>query len=310
MKRILVVGSSNVDLVVHVPRMPAVGETIKSLSTDMLSGGKGANQAYACGKLGGNTAFLSVVGNDEHAEVLIGNLKTAGVDTGRMEKADGCLTGMALIYVNNQGDNSIVVIPGANERCDVDYLIRQDGAFAESDIVMLQMEIPPDSVYYAIRRAKELGKTVILNPAPAPDGIPEEIYRMLDFITPNETELQRLTGLPVDTEEKVITAAKALLSRGVSNVLVTLGAKGAMLLKKNTDKLFAVPRIKAVDTTAAGDTFNAAFAVRLAGGETFEEAVRFANLASSLAVSRPGAQASVPSLREVFEYTALLRGTA
>lgn len=306
MKRILVIGSSNIDLVVRVPDIPAVGETIMSLSTDRLPGGKGANQAFACGKLGGSTTFLSVVGNDMLADIIIDSMNKANVDISRMEKAADTQTGMALICINNHGDNSIIVIPGANTMCDIEYLKRHDKAFLESDIIALQMEIPLDSVYYSIRRAKELGKTVILDPAPAPDRIPEDIYRQLDFITPNETELQKLSGFPVDNRKDLLKAGKVLLSWGVANVLVTLGAKGAMLLNKGGEKFFTPPQVNVVDTTAAGDTFNAAFTVKAAEGESYEEAIRFANLASSLAVSKLGAQSSIPSRKEVIEFASSL----
>lgn len=306
LKRILVIGSSNVDLVIHVPYMPSVGETIKSSSFDRMYGGKGANQALACSKLGGNTSFLSVVGNDKQGDILVSNIRMAGVNADMIERVADAPTGMALIYINKKGNNSIVIVPGANEKCNVDYLKRQDKAIADSDIVILQMEIPSDSVYYAIKRAKELGKMIILNPAPAPENIPDGIYHMLDFITPNETELQKLTGLSIDSRGNLINAAKTLLNRGVSNVIVTLGSKGAMMLNKGGEKFFGVPKVNVVDTTAAGDTFNAAFAVKIAEGKNCDEAIRFANLASSITVSRAGAQPSIPSRQEVIEFSSSL----
>lgn len=304
MKNILVVGSSNIDLVIRVSNIPSVGETVLSHYTNRLPGGKGANQAFACGRLGGDITFLSLLGNDMYADIILDSLASANVDISRVERDQNSQTGMALICVNDKGDNSIIVIPGANTTCNIDYLKKQDTAFKDCSIIALQMEIPLESVYYSIRRGKELGKTIVLDPAPAPtsDKIPKDIYPLLDFITPNETELHKLTGFPVDSKENLLKASNRLLNMGVPNILVTLGAKGAMLLNKDGYIHLKPPQVSVVDTTAAGDTFNAAFIIKIAEGKDYKESIRFANMASSLAVSKLGAQSSIPSLKEVEKF--------
>lgn len=299
MKKILVIGSSNIDFVIRVADMPLVGETLLGQSMERIPGGKGANQAYACGRLGGHTAFLSAVGTDGLGDAVIENLKSAGVDCSQVAYCDDRSTGLAVIYVNDAGNNSIVVVPGANGACTKEYLSSAQKRMEESDIVVAQLEVPHDGVYDAMRRAYALGKVTILNPAPAPDTLPADLYPCLHYITPNETELQKLTGFPVGSLEETRIAAAELLGRGVKNVIVTLGEKGALLKNRETEELFPAPKVSAVDTTAAGDTFNGAVAVKLAEGKDIREAICFANAAASLAVSKKGAQTSVPSREEV-----------
>ena len=298
MKKILVIGSSNLDFVIRVGEMPAVGETLLGQSLERIPGGKGANQACACGRLGGDTTFLSAVGTDGLGDVVLENLIAAGVDCSRVARCPGN-TGIAVIYVNDAGNNSIVVVPGANSACDRGYLAETWDLVEQANIVIAQLEIPHDAVWDVLRRAHDLGKVTILNPAPAPDSLPEDLYPCLDYITPNETELQKLTGLPVGTAEEAKAAAAVLLARGVEQVVVTLGEKGALLKSRTREQLFPALPVEAVDTTAAGDTFNGAMAVRLAEGAVIEEAIRFANAASALAVSRKGAQTSIPDRGEV-----------
>lgn len=302
MKKILVVGSSNIDFVVEVVNMPAVGETVMGCNFKKSLGGKGANQAYGCGKLGADTTFLSVVGDDDFGELLIDSISKVGVDTSSISSFKGIPTGMAVIYIDREGNNSIVVIAGANNFCTQEYIEKQDKAFQQCDIALIQMEIPHNSVYYSIQKLKRLGKFIILNPAPAPDNIPDEIYDCLDIITPNETELEKLSGCDSGTIEGVKNGCDILLNKGIKNVLVTLGSKGAMLVNKNESALFTPPDIKVLDTTAAGDTFNAAFAVMLAEGKSYHEAIDFANIAAAISVSRKGAQASIPSRQEVIHF--------
>lgn len=302
MEKILVIGSANVDFVVDVEDMPALGETLLCKEFQKVPGGKGANQAYACGRLGGDTMFLSVVGRDELGDALIENLKRANVCTKAIRQAGQANTGMAIVYVDHAGDNSIVVVPGANSLCDVAYLEQNLRYIEDSSIVLLQMEIPFESVCYAVRRAKALGKTVILNPAPVPEYIPEDIYQGLDFITPNESEFKRLTGCPSEELEDIAAYGQKLLAQGVRHVIVTLGGRGAILITQEGWQCYPPPSVKVVDTTAAGDTFNAALARKLAEGCTPQEAIQFANYASALAVSKPGAQPSIPSYAEVVQF--------
>lgn len=297
-KKILVMGSANLDFVVRVNKMPAVGETLLCKSFERLPGGKGANQAYACGLLGGDVAFLGAVGKDGLGELLVDNLKKAGVNCTGVVFREEMSTGLAVIYVDDEGNNSIVVIPGANSSCFMNDLEKAEALLKEAGIVMAQLEIPQDEVYAVMKKAHEAGKFTILNPAPAPEAIPDWVYPTLHLITPNETELKKLTGMPVDTVDEAQQAARLLLKKGVKNVIATLGGRGALLVNRQGESLFAPPSVPVIDTTAAGDTFSGALAVKLAQGEALESAVIFANGAAALAVSRKGAQASVPTLQE------------
>lgn len=302
MKKILVVGSANVDFVVSVKRTPQVGETILCNGFEKVPGGKGANQAYACGRLGAATTFLNVVGDDDLGQALVDNMKRADVRTDAIGRTNQENTGIAIVCVNEEGNNSIIVIPGANSCCDETYLSQNKELFEECDIVLIQMEIPCQSVYYAVDLAHQLGKTVILNPAPAPEFIPDEIYGKLDYLTPNESEFKALTGCPDDSVESIAAYGTRLLEKGVKNIVVTLGERGALLINSQGHTLYQSPTVQAKDTTAAGDTFNAALARKLADGCGCHEAIVFANHASALSVSRKGAQTSIPSYEEVVDF--------
>lgn len=297
-KKILIAGSLNMDIVINMTRMPVVGETVFGDGLTYSPGGKGANQACAAGRLGGQALMLGCVGQDDFGSTLKQSLADCGVDSSNIRRTAGP-TGTASIYVNSSGDNSIVVIPGANHDCDVDYLKEMDEVFRQCTYVLLQMEIPMESVCYAIRRAKELGKVVILNPAPAPDSLPEEILPMIDYLTPNETELMKLTNQSGEDMDSIREGACLLCSRGIKNVIVTMGKQGSMLVSGNEAAMFPARKVVSVDTTAAGDCFNGAFVVALSEGKPVDEAIRFANLASSVAVTRDGAQKSLPSREEV-----------
>ena len=243
--------------------------------------------------------MLGCIGQDEFGRKLLESLGDSNVKTEYLKESADQPTGMAVIYVDHNGDNSIVVIPGANRECDVEYLKSRDEQFRWCDYIVLQMEIPYDAVWYAVKRGKELGKTVILNPAPAPESIPEEIYPLIDYITPNETELATLSGIGREEQKDVIRGAGSLLQKGVNNVVVTLGDKGAMAAGKGGEQFYPARKVKAVDTTAAGDCFNGALAAALAEGQKEEAAINFANQASSIAVTRKGAQESLPQREEL-----------
>ena len=302
-KRILIIGSLNMDMVIEMKAMPRTGETVLGNTLAYVPGGKGANQTYAAGKIGGNVAMLGCVGCDSIGETLIQNLAASGADASAIRRVEGEPTGTAVIYVNEDGDNSIVVVSGANAACDIAYLKEYDHLIAEADYVVLQMEIPYETVFYAIRRASELGKTVILNPAPAPlpEQIPEDIWGKIDYFTPNETELLKLTGQDILSMENVKKGAEGLIQQGVKNVLVTLGDKGVFFHDGMNTEVFLARKVEAVDTTAAGDCFSGAFVTGLAEGKNVAEAVAMANLASSLAVTRKGAQSSIPTRQELDE---------
>ncbi|MDD2971301.1 MAG: ribokinase [Lachnospiraceae bacterium] len=300
-KRILVIGSLNVDAVIEMKKMPQVGETILGSKVTYIPGGKGANQVCTVARLGDNGKILGCIGQDHFGKMQENSLLHSGVDISTIKKSDSAATGMASIYVDEEGNNSIVVVPGANAECDVNYIGELDKVIQESDYIILQMEIPIASITYAIERAKELNKIVILNPAPAPDHISGELLEKIDYITPNETELMRLCGKRGNAVEDYRNCAKELLQKGVKNVLVTLGNQGALLVNAGMEKIFPARKVLAVDTTAAGDCFNGAFVVALSEGKDVEEAIIFANAASSIAVTRNGAQTSIPTRQETDE---------
>lgn len=297
MRDILVIGSLNMDMVIRTPHIPAPGETISGQFSAYLPGGKGANQACAAGKLGGSAAMLGMVGRDEFGDALMESLRDAGTDTSLIGRSDSH-TGQAIIYVSDAGDNSIVVLPGANADCGAAFVAAHETEIAASRFVMLQLEIPLDAVCAAAELAAKHGRKVVLNPAPAAGPLPGKLLKTVDFLTPNETELSLLTGLPVENERDAEAAAKLLLAQGVRCVLATLGEKGALCVTANETRLFPARRVQPVDTTAAGDTFNAAFTVRMAEGASMAEAIRFANAAAAISVTRPGAQPSIPSRAE------------
>lgn len=249
MKQIAVVGSLNLDFVMSVPKRPEAGETLLVKDLTLIPGGKGANQACTLGKLGAKTVMLGAVGKDSYGDLLMESLQSAGVDTGWMMRCDQP-TGMAMIQVDPQGDNSILVVQGANAQVDEAYIDRCLPALEQSDLVLFQLEIPLETVLYAAKKAKELGKTVILDPAPAPSQPLDVLFPYVDLIKPNETELAALTGtLPSEAPEP---ATKALRNRGVPQVVVTLGAKGALVLvEKGTPQLIPAVEAPVVDTTAA-----------------------------------------------------------
>jgi len=288
------------DLVVSVPTIPKAGETLLGRDLQKHPGGKGANQAYAAASLGGNVSMIGSVGNDEHGACLLDSLKSVGVDVSGIKQVD-CNTGLALIYVDNRSQNCIVVLQGANNYVDEEYIEELESYIKDAEWIIIQMEIPQKTVEHVIRKGAELNKKILLNPAPAPESFPEELYKMIDIMTPNEIELESLTGLPVKTNEQIIDAARILNNKGVKQVIVTCGSKGAILVDKEKSIHFPAPEVKVVDTTAAGDTFTAAVAVALSEGKTINEAINFANCSASITVTRPGAQSSIPSRREVEE---------
>ncbi len=304
MGKILVVGSLNMDFVVNVKYMPQQGETLLADNLELIPGGKGANQAFALGKLGANVTMLGAVGNDSYGDIQIEGLKAVGVDTTRIAQIDGVSTGIALITVNEQGDNSIIVIQGANKCVSKEYIDINLKAIEECDIVIFQLEIPLDTVIYAAQKAKELGKIVILDPAPAPRSLPKELLSNVDIIKPNETELAKLTGIE-DVESFMKTAIDYIKKQGVKTVIVTLGGNGAFVSMQNGTLIhIKCDNVKVTDTTAAGDSFIAAMALDISEGKEIIPAVEFANHVASIVVTKKGAQSSIPSMEEVQKYIA------
>lgn len=308
MKKILIVGSSNIDFVLRVADMPRKGETIHTKSFHQIPGGKGANQACACGKLGGDCVFLSAVGQDGLGSAVLESLRKAGVDVSRVLHDEAATTGMAIISVNDEGENCIMLVPGANAVCTSGYFNRHRDAVDAADIVVAQLETPAEDIYTLLDAAKRTGKVTMLNPAPAPDSIPDFVLDGLDFLTPNETELERLTGMKTGTFEEISAAADSLLARGTRNILVTVGSRGALLCNKDGTQIYPAFKSDPVDTTAAGDTFNAGLAVALAEGKPLESAIEFANAAASISITRKGAQTSIPLRAEVDTFLVTMRG--
>ncbi len=300
MKKLLVIGSMNMDFVTDLPHALAVGETILAQNLRLVPGGKGANQAYAMGKLGGMVTMLGAVGADLHGERLCGNLQSVGVEVEAIRKAEDSPTGMAVITVLPSGDNSILVLQGANAQVTPEYVKEHHQLLEECDILVLQLEIPLETVVYAAQEAYRMGKQVILDPAPAVAGLPEELLQCLYLLKPNETELSILMGHPYDPAS-LREDALSLQKKGVKNVLVTLGSAGSYLLLEDGSevRMEANPKVQVVDTTAAGDSYVAALAVALSQGENLEKAARFASRVSDIVVTRPGAQTSIPSREEV-----------
>lgn len=300
MKKILVIGSLNLDVVIQVNHVPVVGETILASDSYRNPGGKGANQAYATAKLGGDVTFVGAVGADETAKILLQNLHEVGSNVEHVVVNKEQPTGTAIIAVDDAGDNNIIVIPGANSTLSCNDIEQLRDVIRSSDIVVMQLEIPLETVMCAAKIAGEYGKMVVLDPAPVPEHIDETIYQYVDIIKPNETELGMLTKMEVNTEDEIRKAARKLRDSGVKNVIVTLGENGVYA---DTEKagVFHVDSIKvdAVDSTAAGDSFTAAFVVKLAEEKDIKEAVEFANKVASIVVTRKGAQAAVPTLEEV-----------
>ncbi len=295
---ILVVGSANMDLVVTTRAFPDPGETVFGGGFGMYPGGKGANQAVCAAKLGGKTWFIGKMGKDVFAEKLTRGMKHDGVRMEHLLLHDGQPTGTALITVDESGQNEIIVVSGSNMELRPADVVKKRALFARATIVLLQLEIPLETVVRAARLARRQGATVILNPAPA-RRLPAALLAMADYLTPNETELMKLTGLRVTGPRTAAVAAGKLLRRGVRNVIVTLGARGCMLVNAEGSRLFPARKVRVVDTTAAGDAFNGALAFALAAGKTREEAIPFANTVAGFAVGRMGAQSSMPTMRDV-----------
>ncbi|GIO11185.1 ribokinase [Cohnella xylanilytica] len=296
MSRIVAVGSINMDLVNHVAEFPLPGETIHGRGTEYLPGGKGANQAVAASLAGGNVAMIGAVGEDSFAEPLLASLRDRGVDVSGVLRKPGT-SGLAFITVSDAGENQIILSEGSNGRLRPEDLPAEK--LAEADAVILQNEIPWETNLRAMEICRTGRAKVVYNPAPV-KPIPQEAYPLIDLLVVNETEAEGLSGVPVDGLEGAEKAAKELLGRGAGSVLVTLGAQGSYYLGPDGGGIRtpAFP-VRPVDTTAAGDTFIGALVTAEAGGMKTADALRFASAASAIAVTRKGAQASIPTRDEI-----------
>jgi ribokinase len=297
-KQIVVIGSSNTDMVIKTSKLPVPGETILGGEFLMNAGGKGANQAVAAARLGGKVSFIARTGNDLFGNEAKKLFEAENIDTSYLVTDADHPSGVALITVDEKGENCIVVAPGANN-----YLLESDIDLAReeilrSEIVLMQLEIPLKTVEYATDIAFSAGKKVILNPAPAV-RVTDSLLSKLYMITPNETEAEMISGIHVRDTESAILAAKNIYNRGVQVVIITMGSKGALLFTGESAVVIPSVKVEAIDTTAAGDVFNGAIAVAIAEGLALEEAVGFACKAAAISVTRMGAQASAPYRQEV-----------
>ena len=297
MKKIIVVGSANTDMVVKADKLPLPGETVMGGIFFMNAGGKGANQAVAAARLGGKVTFVAKVGNDIFGKQTINGLNKEGVETTYIFEDDNAPSGTALITVNNEGENCIVVAPGANANLSPED-VETVPIMTEAEIILVQLEIPMETIAFIINKAKANGQKVILNPAPA-QSLTDELLDGLFLITPNETEATLLTGINVHDKTTAAQAADFLQRKGIQNVVITLGKQGAYLQTHNLKILVDAPSVQPIDTTAAGDTFSGAIAVAIAENMDWEQAIRFACQAASISVTRLGAQASVPYRNEI-----------
>lgn len=293
MGRVVVVGSLNMDLIVSSPRIPVVGETILGNVFRTAPGGKGANQAVAAARLGAQVGMVGCLGVDSFAADLQDSLEESGVDLTHVRRDLQTSSGVALITVDEAGQNSIVVVPGANYALNAQDVQNAEALFKGAQVLLLQLEIPLDAVQRAAELARAHGVKVVLNPAPA-RPLPAELLEKVDLLVPNETESELLTEMPVKSQADASAAARKLQEMGAAAVILTLGEKGALLADKDGERLFPAFPVKAVDTTAAGDAFLGGLAAALSEGKMLDEAVRWGNAAGALAATRMGAQPSLP----------------
>ncbi len=298
MGRIIVIGSSNTDMVIKSRKLPAPGETILGGTFLMNPGGKGANQAVAAARLNGNVTFVAKTGNDIFGTEAAELFDKENIDTRYLVKDHENPSGVALINVDDKGENCIVVASGSNGTLAANDISPELFDTGPGDLFLMQLEIPVSTVEFAALRASARGNRVILNPAPA-QPLSDDLLGSLYLITPNETEAEILTGIKVTDEESAEKAAKKLYGKGVRNVIITMGPSGAYLLTGNTSLMIPVTPVKAIDTTAAGDVFNGALAVAISEGMNIEQAVIFAGKAAGISVTRMGAQSSAPYRREI-----------
>jgi ribokinase len=298
MVRIGVIGSLNMDLTATVPRFHAPGETMLGTGFSTFIGGKGSNQSVAASRLGAEVLVIGKLGDDANGTRYLEELRTRGIRTDGVEIAHGTPTGVALIEVDPKGENRIILILGANALVDAAQIDRHLESLAQCDTILLQLEVPLPTVEYAVRTLHEMGKRVILDPAPAM-VLSDAFLSTVDYITPNETELALLSGMAVETENQILAAARKLLDRRVRTVVVKVGARGAMIVKPDGHQLVPGFKVRAVDTTAAGDSFNAGLGVALSEGLPLPEAVRFANAVGALSTTAMGAQAGMPTRAQV-----------
>ncbi|MTI14599.1 ribokinase [Sansalvadorimonas verongulae] len=304
-KKIFVIGSASADHVLMVDSFPRPGETVTGSRYDIIPGGKGANQAVACARLGGTTRFMACLGQDVFGTKVIETFQDDGIETSLIEQIEGMRTGIAMIFVDNNAENCIGIAAEANSQLTAERVARQTQAIAEADYLLMQLETPVEAILKAAQIAQKNHTPVVLNPAPA-CPLSDELLACIDIITPNQTEAEVLTGIPANTEENAIKAAAALHNKGIATVVITMGKKGALISEKSESRIATQLingfSVKATDTTAAGDTFNGGMLVALAEGKSLTDAIRFGNACGALSVTRSGAQTSIPSRAEADQF--------
>ena len=298
---ILVVGSSNTDMIIKLDRIPRPGETLLGGAFVTAAGGKGANQAVGAARAGGKVTFIARVGQDMFGDQAVAGFIKDGIVVDHVTRDKTNPSGVALIFVGKDGENSIAVAGGANAKLSPADVRKAKAAIAGASVLVMQLETPLESVQAAADLAAKAGVRVILNPAPA-QPLPDKLLKCVSILTPNETEAELLTGIAVSDTASAAVAAAKLRARGVQTVIITLGARGAFVATENGGQLVPGFKVKAVDTTAAGDIFNGALAVALGEGKPLKQAVRFANAAAAISVTRLGAQLSAPARREIEKF--------
>lgn len=300
--KIVVVGSSNTDMIVKSDKFPEPGETLLGGNFYISPGGKGANQAVAAARLGGEVIFICKVGDDDFGKRSVEGYKKEGINTQYIMTDHSHPSGVALISVNSAGENKITVAPGANGDFMKEDIQTQKDLLSQAEIILLQLEIPLGTIGQVLKLAGENNIKVVLNPAPA-QTLPDWYYKDLFLITPNETEAEQLTGISIEDENSALKASKRLVEMGVKNVVITMGKKGAFVFTNEYTGLVPAPKRDVVDTTGAGDVFNGALVVALAQKKEWEESVTFACMAASLSVSKIGAQSSSPFIKDLNVFT-------
>ncbi|XOV92099.1 MAG: ribokinase [Bacteroidota bacterium] len=298
--KILVVGSSNTDMVTVSDRLPKPGETVVADEFYIAQGGKGANQAVAAARLGGEVTFVAKLGDDDFARQAIAGYRKDKIKTDLLSFDPSAPTGTALIHIDDSGENMIVTNMGANNKLSIEDVRESVWDLESADVILSQLEIPVETVIFTAKKAREFGKPFILNPAPI-NPLPDELIGMCTYIIPNETEAAYFSKVKIKGDNSVKTAANYFLDKGAQNVIITLGSRGAYWQSSGVSAFIEAPKVKAIDTVGAGDVFCGAFSVGIAKMGSVEEAVRFANQCASLAVTRKGAQSGIPYAHELMK---------
>lgn len=299
--KLCVLGSINVDHVIRVPYFPKAGETLTGYGYQIAYGGKGANQAVAAARVGAKVSFIGAIGDDQIGQTMKQAFEQDGIDTSAICVIPNQSTGLAMIQVADSGENSIVISAGANADLSESLVEQHKSHIEQADILLMQLESPLQAVTLATKFAKSAGVKVVLNPAPA-QPLPDSLLSHIDIITPNETEAEILTGIKVTDEQTAAVAANHFHQLGIETVLITLGSKGVYYSEKGQGEIIPGFRVDAVDTTAAGDTFNGAFVTALLEGKSAKDAIRFAHAAAAISVTRMGAQTAIPNREEVDKF--------